>query len=94
MTGSNVLGYVYYEKTFDLCFTVRKDFFHSILTKSIIKWSENRKIAQRQSLIFHMCPVSGWNPQWLDESALNHSAIGGAYENDQGFIYKQAYIVR
>ena len=35
----------------------------------------------------HVCSVS--DCQSLDESGLNHSAIGGACEDDQGFIYKQ-----
>ena len=35
----------------------------------------------------HVCSVS--DCQSLDESGLNHSAIGGACKNDQGFIYKQ-----
>ena len=35
----------------------------------------------------HLCSVP--DCQSLDESGLNHSAIGSACENDQGFIYKQ-----
>ena len=59
------------KKNFYLCFTVRQDFFHSIINK--VRQKEKncpRKPPPKHSLICLVCSVS--DCQSLDESGLNH----------------------